>query len=127
VTHPFGDLISQHLHRKHGLSQAQLAEGILQAPTIVSAMCKGRRLSGPQARERVLAIIAWLHAQSALDTLAEANALLVAADMAPLNASYPAEAALIAAMPAAAERRAMPPAPAARNWRPSLPTPSRAA
>jgi hypothetical protein len=24
MSHPFGDLLSQHLHRKHGLSQAKL-------------------------------------------------------------------------------------------------------
>lgn len=29
MSHPFGDLLSQHLHRKHGLSQAKLTEGIL--------------------------------------------------------------------------------------------------
>jgi predicted ATPase len=95
VSHPFGDLVSQHLHRKHGLSQAKLAAGILQAPTIVSAMCKGRRLVGPQARERVVAIIGWLHEQGALDTLDEANALLDAAGMSSLNGNNPNESALI--------------------------------
>jgi plasmid maintenance system antidote protein VapI len=54
MSHPFGDLISQHLHRKHGLSQAKLAEGILQPPIVISLMCKGQRLTGPQARQRVL-------------------------------------------------------------------------
>lgn len=94
VSHPFGDLLSQHLHRKHGLSQAQLAEGILQAPTIVTAMCKGRRLTGPQARERVLAIIAWLRAQDTLSSMDEANALLSAAGMPPLHLQVQDEAAL---------------------------------
>lgn len=93
--HPFGDLISQYLHRKHGLSQAKLAEGILQAPTVISGMCKGRRLTGPQARERVVAIIGWLQTQGALTTADEANALLAAAGMSPLSARTPDEASLI--------------------------------
>jgi predicted ATPase len=99
MSHPFGDLVSQHLHRKHGLSQSKLAEGILQAPTIISGMCKGRRLTGPQARERVVAIIQWLHQQSALTTLAEANALLNAAGMAGLQTNQPAEATLLRLLP----------------------------
>jgi hypothetical protein len=83
MSHPFGDLLAQHLHRKHGLSQAKLAAGILQTPSIISEMCQGKRLRGPQARERVTAIIAWLQQQGALATLDEANALLSAAGMAP--------------------------------------------
>ena len=51
MSHSFGDLLSQHLHRKHGLSQSKLAEGILQDPSIIGKMCKGQRLTGPQARE----------------------------------------------------------------------------
>lgn len=96
MSHPFGDLISQHLHRKHGLSQSKLAAGILQAPTIITKMCKGQRLTGPHARERVVAIIGWLHRQGALGTLAEANAVLDAAGMSALNERAPAEAALLA-------------------------------
>ncbi|MDQ3250192.1 MAG: tetratricopeptide repeat protein [Chloroflexota bacterium] len=95
MSHPFGDLLSQHLHRKHGLSQSKLAAGILQAPTIITGMCKGRRLTGPQARERVVAIIGWLEQQSALNALVEANALLNAAGMAPLQRHEPVEAALL--------------------------------
>ena len=60
MSHPLGDLLSQHLHRKHGLSQAMLAAGILQDPSIIGKMCKGERLTGPHARERVVAIIGWL-------------------------------------------------------------------
>ena len=67
LSHPFGDLLTQHLHRKHGLSQAKLAEGILQEPSVITEMCKGRRLTGPQARERVLAIIGWLQEQRCAD------------------------------------------------------------
>jgi non-specific serine/threonine protein kinase len=101
MSHPFGDLISQHLHRKHGLSQSKLAAGIIQEPTIITKMCKGQRLNGPQARERVVAIIGWLHQQGALDTLAEANAVLDAAGMSALREGAPAEAALLKRLPAA--------------------------
>jgi len=85
VSHPFGDLLTQHLHRKHGLSQAKLAAGILQPPSIISEMCQGKRLQGRQARERVVAMIEWLQQQGALITLDEANALLNAAGMAALQ------------------------------------------
>ena len=94
MSHPFGDLVSQHLHRKHGLSQAKLAAGILQDAAIIGKMCKGQRLSGAQARERVVAIISWLHAQGALTTTTEANALLAAAGMSSLRQEDSAEQAL---------------------------------
>ncbi|GAB4444990.1 MAG: hypothetical protein OHK0015_46890 [Chloroflexi bacterium OHK40] len=103
--HPFGDLLSQYLHRKHGLSQSRLAEGILQAPTVITAMCKGRRLTGPRARERVVAIIGWLQQQGALRDRAEADALLNAARMAPLQLHDRAEAALIHLLPERPEQR----------------------
>lgn len=109
--HAFGDLISQHLHRKHGLSQSKLAEGILQAPTVITGMCHGRRLAGAQARERVVAIIGWLHAQGALATQDEANALLAAAEMLPLKTGDPGEAELLHALenrPATAAHRQAP-------------------
>lgn len=95
MSHPFGDRLSQHLHRKHGLSQSKLAAGILQAPAIITDMCKGRRLTGPQARERVVAIIQWLYGQAVLTTIDEANALLTTADLFPLQSSVPAEATLL--------------------------------
>jgi len=76
MSHPFGDLISHYVHRKHGLSQSKLAAGILQSPSIITEMCQGKRLQGRQARERVVAIIAWLHQQEAVESAAEANALL---------------------------------------------------
>ena len=95
MSHPFGDLLSQHLHRKHGLSQSKLAAGILQEPAIITHMCKGERLTGPQARERVLAIVGWLHKQGALSKLGEANALLMAAGLAPLRTADPTEAGLV--------------------------------
>lgn len=95
MSHPFGDLLSQFLHRKHGLSQFKLAGGILQSPSVISEMCNGKRLTGPQARERVVAIISWLHQQDALITQEEANILLEAAGMSPLREREPIEADLL--------------------------------
>jgi predicted ATPase/predicted negative regulator of RcsB-dependent stress response len=95
MSHPFGDLVSQYLHRKHGLSQSKLAAGVIQEPAVITRMCKGERLTGPQARERVVAIIGWLHKQGALETIGEANALLNAAGLAPLYEAAPPEAALL--------------------------------
>lgn len=95
MSHPFGDLLSQHLHRKHGLSQARLAEGILQDPSLIGRMCRGERLTGPKARQRVTAIIHWLQQQGTLTTLDEANALLNAAGMSPLSAQITDEALLM--------------------------------
>jgi predicted ATPase len=95
MSHPLGDLLSQHLHRKHGLSQARLAEGILQDPSIIGKMCKGERLTGSHARERVVAIIGWLHTQGVLKSLTEANALLAAAGMSNLRQDEPGERALV--------------------------------
>ena len=99
VSHLFGDRVTQHLSRRHGLSQNKLAEGVDQDPAVISAMCNGRRLTGRQARERVLAIIGWLVEQEVLDTRAEADALLEAAGMARLHPDRPAEARLLEALP----------------------------
>lgn len=103
LSHPFGDLLSQHLHRKHGLSQSKLAAGILQDPAIIGKMCKGERLSGPQARGRVLAIIDWLRAQGALTSVAEANALLRAAGKVTLHDGDPLEVMLLQQLDAVPE------------------------
>jgi predicted ATPase/Tfp pilus assembly protein PilF len=100
MSHPFGDRLNQHLHRKHGLSQSKLAAGIFQAPAIVTDMCKGRRLTGPQVRERVIAIIRWLHQQGVLATREEANALLAAAGLSPLYAGSAEEVSLLQRLPA---------------------------
>ena len=78
MSHPFGDLLTQLLHRKHGLSQAKLAEGILQPPAVITVMCKGHRLTGPQARERMVAIIRWLQQERVRATLEEADEMPVA-------------------------------------------------
>ncbi len=95
MSHPFGDLLSQYLHRKHGLSQFKLANAILQSPSVISEMCKGKRLTGPLARERVVAIIRWLNQQGALETIEDANALLEAAGMSPLHERETTEAELL--------------------------------
>ncbi len=91
MSHPFGDLITRHLYRKRGLSQNKLAEGIDQEPAVISAMSHGRRLTGPQARDRVLAIIHWFYDQDVLETVEEADALLEAAGLAKLNVNEPRE------------------------------------
>jgi predicted ATPase/DNA-binding winged helix-turn-helix (wHTH) protein len=113
----FGDLLSQHLHRRHGLSQSKLAAGILQSPAVITAMCKGKRLTGPQARERVLTIIGWLRQQGALETVDEANALLSAAGMASLRQGMRGESALIQQLHAHPSAAIPPPAitPAVRR------------
>lgn len=95
MSHPFGDRLTQHLHQKHGLSQKKLAEGIHQDPAVITAMCQGKRLQGPGARQRVLAIIAWLHEHDVLHSLKEANALLEAAGLAPLQPTQPEEVRLL--------------------------------
>ncbi len=95
MTHEFGHLLTQHLHRKHGLSQAKLAAGIWQDPAVIARMCKGERLQGVQARERIVAIIGWLHAQSVLSSLADADALLEAAGMSGLSSKKQSEARLL--------------------------------
>lgn len=90
-SHPFGDAVRQHLSRRHGLSQGKLADGIMQASGVLSDMMRGRRLTGPQARERVISIVEWLYKQQVLATLEEANALLNAAGMAGLQLGSPVE------------------------------------
>lgn len=104
MSHPFGDLIKQHLSKKHGLSQSKLARGIDQDPAVITKMCQGKRLSGIQARERVIAIIDWLNEEEALSNLEEANALLGAAGMSDLNADLPPESKLIERLPVQVKR-----------------------
>jgi plasmid maintenance system antidote protein VapI len=91
-SHPFGDLLRQYLHRKHGLSQNKLANDMYVSPGIISKMCKGERLDGPSARARIIQIIDWLCQQEVISTVEEANLLLKAAQHADLNPEQPAEA-----------------------------------
>lgn len=81
MSHPFGDLLKQYIHRKHGLSQSKLAASIGQKPSVITDMCKGGRLSGAGARERVLKIIKCLYEYGSLKTKEEADELLNAAGM----------------------------------------------
>ena len=96
MSHPFGDLLHQHLHRRHGLTQSKLAEGVLQDPAVISNMCHGRRRVGQQARERIVAIIGWLRQQDVLTTQEEADALLRAGGLIGLQSDVPDEAQLLA-------------------------------
>lgn len=95
MSHPLGDLITQHLHRKAGLNQSVLDAGIDQPRSVVGLMCQGQRLTGPLARNRVVSIIHWLYEQEVLSTVDEANLLLKAAEMAALNPGQADEARLL--------------------------------
>jgi hypothetical protein len=96
MDYSFGDLITQHLSRKRGLSQNKLANGIGQDPAVIAHMCQGRRLSGPKARKRICEIIAWFYEQGVLDCVSEANSLLKAANHAELNITQQEEEILLA-------------------------------
>jgi len=91
ISHPFGDLVQQHLARKNGLSKRKLAEGISVDPSVVTRMCQGKGLS----RERIVDVIDWLHKKEALSQLVEANQLLGAAGLVGLHQDVPKEAALL--------------------------------
>ena len=116
MSHPFGDLVSRYLHRKHGLSQAALAAGICQPPSVISLMCQGQRLSGRGARARVLAIITWLHARGVITEVGDAQALLAAAGLPGFDPVLPDDAQLLHALHDAA-----PPVPATASPPPALP------
>ncbi len=95
MNHPFGDLISRHLSRRHGLSQSKLARCADLDNAVISKMCRGERLTGKQVRERVINIIRCLHQEKALDTRKEADKLLEAAGLARLQERHPDEAKLV--------------------------------
>jgi non-specific serine/threonine protein kinase len=96
MSHPFGDLLRQYRARKPGLTQTRLAGMAGYHPTVLVRMCQGKKeLTGPSGRERVVRIVGILRDEGALTTIAEANALLAAAQMAPLFAGQPAEAVLL--------------------------------
>ena len=95
-SHPFGDLLTQYRARKHGLSQARLAEAAGYDPSLIGRMARGTRdLTGPSGRERVLRLLAALRQFEAITTVDEANALLRAAALPPLFDGQPIEAALM--------------------------------
>src|SRR5919199_1324911 len=58
-------------------------------------MSAGQRLTGHQARARVLAIAGWLAEQGVLTQVEEANALLTAAGLPSLDAALPDDAQLL--------------------------------
>lgn len=89
MSHPFGDLVTKHLHRKQGLSQNKLATALHLDPAIINAMCHGRRLTGKTARPRVIQIIQWFHQEGLLTLRTEADALLTAAGMVSIQPDDP--------------------------------------
>jgi WD40 repeat protein len=95
MTHPFGDLITQHLSRKYGFSQSKLAECIDQDAAVITHMCQGKRLSGTYARERVIKIVGCFQKEGVLKYLDEANALLEAAGMVGLRETDSVELKII--------------------------------
>jgi catechol 2,3-dioxygenase-like lactoylglutathione lyase family enzyme len=96
ASHPFGNLLSTLRARKHGLSQAKLAEMAGYDPAVITRMAQGQKdLTGTQARERVLRVIRALHEAEVLNGLDEANALLAAAGMPPLFAGDEVEVTLL--------------------------------
>lgn len=97
ATHPFGDLVTQYRARKHGLSQARLANLSGLEPSVLSHICNGRRLDGLHARQRVGSVIKGLREAGALASLEEANALLRAARMSALDPDDRDDARLLAA------------------------------
>jgi len=95
MSQPFGNLITQFLSRKHGLSQNKLALGIHCDNTLISRMCNGERLSTPSARAHIIDMIEWFLDQDVLRNLDEANALLDAAYAAGLRNEKPKEEEII--------------------------------
>lgn len=82
----FGDWVTYYRARKHGLSQGKLAALVDIPSAVLSKMCRGQRLTGQYARERVLRVILGLLQADALHTAAEAATLLQAAAQPPLAA-----------------------------------------
>lgn len=96
MSHPFGELLAQYRARKHGLSQARLAQIVGYDPAVIARMAQGHKdLTGPSGRAKVVRLMSALHDEGALHTLDEANALLHAANMPPLYEGIPEEAGLM--------------------------------
>lgn len=94
--HRFGDLIDEYRHRKQGLSLEKLAEGAGISREVLGRMRKGKRLTGPQARERITSIIYRLYEEDVLrDIEKEVNALLTAAGMSALDPEQPIDVKLL--------------------------------
>lgn len=94
--HAFGHLLKQLRTRVPGLTQARLAALAGYDPAVITRMAKGQQdLIGPQTRIRVLRVIGALDEAGALRSVAEANALLAAANLSPLLEASDGEARLI--------------------------------
>lgn len=116
MAHPFGELLTAYRARKHGLTQARLAQAIGYDAAVLARMCNGQRdLTGPSAREKIVSIIAVLQKEGVLHTASEANALLAAANMPPLYDGVSAEASLIRSLPAVNAVEQPPPANASNQ------------
>ena len=94
--HAFGNLLKQIRTRVPGLTQARLAALAGYDPAVITRMAKGQQdLIGPQTRVRVLRVIGALDEAGALRDVAEANALLAAANLSPLIEASDGEAGLL--------------------------------
>ena len=94
--HAFGNLLKQLRTRVPGLTQARIAALAGYDPAVITRMAKGQQdLIGPQTRIRVLRVIGALDEAGALHSVAEANALLAAANLSPLIEASDSEAKLI--------------------------------
>lgn len=94
--HRFGELLAIYRRRKPNLSQNRLAELTGFDNAILVRMSQGKKdLTGPSGRDRIIRILGTLLDEGISLSLAEANALLASADLPPLYAGLPVEAALI--------------------------------
>lgn len=94
--HAFGNLLKQIRTRVPGLTQARVAALAGYDPAVITRMTKGQQdLIGPQTRVRVLRVIGALDEAGALRDVAEANALLAAANLSPLIEASDGEAGLL--------------------------------
>lgn len=94
--HAFGNLLKQVRSRVPGLTQARVAELAGYDPAVITRMAKGQQdLIGPQTRARVLRVIGALAEAGALQDVAEADALLAAANLSPLIEASDGESGLI--------------------------------
>lgn len=94
--HAFGNLLKQLRSRVPGLTQARVAVLAGYDPAVITRMAKGQQdLIGPQTRVRVLRVIGALDEAGALRDVAEANALLAAANLSPLIEASTEEASVL--------------------------------
>ena len=92
--HEFGLLLTK-FHMRIGWTQTKLAEEAAVDLRTVNRMCYGKRLSGPQLRFRIISLIEALQANDENFACDEANSLLLAAGLDPLNRDDPSEAKIL--------------------------------